>query len=89
MDKFLTQITTLLHSKSPLYLRVKVLPKSPKNEIVDQLEDETYKIRISAPAMDGKANAELIKFLKKSLGVSEVLIVSGQTAQAKLLRISR
>ena len=61
--------------------------QSLKNEIVDQMEDDTYKIRIAAPATDNKANNKLIKFLKKSLGVSEVIIVSGQKDRIKLLRI--
>lgn len=74
-------------TKSPLYLRVKILPKSPANEITEQLEDGTYKIRIAAPAEGGRANAELIKFLKKSLGAQEVKIVSGQTERVKLLKI--
>ncbi len=88
MSKYIEEITKLLKSNSSLYLRVKVLPKSPQNEIVDQLEDGTYKIRIAAPASDGKANAELIKFLKKSLGASEVVIVSGQKDRVKLIKIT-
>jgi len=87
MNTFFTQILAQLQAKSPLYIRVKVLPKSPKNEIVDQMEDETYKIRISAPATDNKANIELIKFLKKNLKV-EVTIISGQKDRLKLIKLS-
>jgi len=88
MTDYLNQIKDLLSKKSPLYLKVKVLPKSPKNEIVDMIEDGTFKIRIKAPATDGKANAELVKFLKKELKASEVIIVSGQKDRVKLIRIS-
>ena len=63
-----------LQKKNPLYIKAKVIPKSPKNEIVEIMED-------------GKANAELTKFLKKSLGLSEVVIVSGQKDRVKLVKL--
>ena len=88
LNKFFDQITGELQAKSPLYLRVKVLPKSPKNEIVERMEDSTYKIRIAAPATDNKANIELCRFLKKNLKAGEVVIISGQTDRMKLVRIS-
>jgi uncharacterized protein len=86
---FIQQLKSSLAQKSPLYIRIKVIPKSPKNEIVDLMEDQTYKIRVAAPATDGKANAELLKFLKKSLGASDAMIVSGKTDRIKLVKITR
>jgi uncharacterized protein len=88
MQNLIEQIGTELKKKSPLYIKVKILPKSPKNEIVDQMEDGTYKIRIKAPAIEGRANAELIRFLKKELKAGEVAIISGQRDRMKLIRIS-
>lgn len=77
------------------YLRIKVLPKSPKNEVVEILEDadgeKTIKIRIKAIPEKGKANAELIKFLSKELGVprDKISIISGKTEQLKLVKIKQ
>lgn len=77
------------------YLRIKVLPKSPKNEVVEILEDadgeKTIKIRIKAIPEKGKANAELIKFLSKELGVprNNISIISGKTEQLKLVKIKQ
>jgi len=88
MNNFCTQIKAQLQIKSPLYIRVKAMPKSPKNEVVDQMSDGTYKIRVAAPAEKGKANAELVRFLKKELGAKEVVVVSGQTDRLKLIRIN-
>lgn len=88
MKNFIETLKSDLAKKSPLYIKVKVLPKSPKTEIVEVMEDETYKIRVAAPPTDGKANAELVKFLRKSLGAAEVVIVSGQKDRVKLVRIS-
>jgi uncharacterized protein len=73
------------------YLRIKVLPKSPKNEVVEILDDETIKIRIKAVPERGKANAELIKFLSKELNVQrdQISIISGKTEQLKLVKIKQ
>jgi len=75
------------------YLRIKVIPKSPKSEIVEILKDEsgeeTVKIRIKAVPEKGKANTELIKFLSKETGVhkDKISILSGKTSQLKLIKI--
>jgi len=73
-----------------MYLRIKVLPKSSKNEIVETLEDGTIKIRIKAAPEKGKANAELIKFLSKEYQVpkEKISIISGAKEQIKLIKIS-
>lgn len=73
------------------YLRIKVLPKSPKNEVVEILDDETIKIRIKAVPERGKANAELIKFLSKELNIQrdQISIISGKTEQLKLVKIKQ
>jgi len=47
------------------------------------------KIALAAPPVDGKANAHLMKFLAKLLGVpkSAIALVSGETMRDKRLRI--
>jgi hypothetical protein len=74
------------------YLRIKVIPKSPKTEAVEIMEDEekTIKIRVKAVPEKGKANAELIRFLSKELSVprANIVIISGKTDHIKLLRIN-
>ncbi|MFH1218546.1 MAG: DUF167 domain-containing protein [Candidatus Peregrinibacteria bacterium] len=71
------------------YLQVKVIPKSPKNEIIEILADNTVKIRIKAPPEKGRANAELLKFLSKELNLplQNLSIISGKTEQRKLIKI--
>jgi len=85
---FIDQIKNALSKKSPLYIRVKVLSKMPKTEIVDQMDDETYKIRVKAIPVKGATNEALCKFLRKSVGASDVAIVSGGRDKIKLIRIS-
>lgn len=75
------------------YLRIKVIPKSNKNEIIETFTDadgeETIKIRIKAAPEKGKANAELIKFLSKEFGVPQatISIISGKGERLKLIKI--
>lgn len=75
---------------SPTYLRVKIIPKSPLNEIGEKMADETLKIRIAAPAEKGKANKELITFLANTWKIPKknITIVSGHTSRLKLLKIT-
>jgi len=70
-------------------LRVKVIPRSPRSEIVGQLDDGTWKIRIAAAPEHGKANRELIVLLANHFSVKPeaVEILSGHAASLKLVRI--
>jgi len=71
-------------------LKIKVIPRANKNEIVGKMADGTLKIKLKAPPVDGKANEELVKFLSKELGVSksEICIVGGQKTRTKLVQIT-
>lgn len=73
----------------PHYLRIKVVPKSPKNEIVETMGDGTLKIRIAAPPEKGKANRELIRFLSRHLKINktQITIISGKSDTLKLIKI--
>ena len=70
-----------------MMLRVKVIPRSAKTEIVGTMADGTLKIKIAAPPEKGRANAELIRFLRAHYGVEQVEIISGQTAGLKIVRL--
>lgn len=85
---FIQKINDELKIKNPLYIKVKVQSKMPKTEIADQLEDGTYKIKVSAQPVRGKANEELLKFLRKNLSLSDAQIVSGGRDSVKLIRLS-
>lgn len=65
-----------------------IQPKSAKDEIVG-LQDERLKIKITAPPVDGKANAHLQKLLGDWFGVakSKVVIKSGDTGRRKTIII--
>lgn len=70
-------------------LPVRVIPRASRNEIVEVLSDQTVKIRLTAPPVEGKANEELVKFLSDILGTpkSKIEIVAGMTGRDKLVSI--
>lgn len=50
---------------------------------------DALKVRLAAPPVDGKANAELVRFLAEAFGVPQrrVAIVRGETSRQKTVRI--
>lgn len=72
-----------------LLLRCLVQPKASRDEIAGVQEDR-LKIRITAPPVDGKANAHLLRYLSDVLDVprSRIELVTGDTGKRKTFRIS-
>jgi uncharacterized protein (TIGR00251 family) len=70
-------------------LRVKVIPRSAKSEVVGEMADGTLKVKIAAPPEKGKANEALIAFLAGHYGVARdaVTIVSSRGTPLKLVRV--
>jgi uncharacterized protein (TIGR00251 family) len=70
-------------------LAVRITPRASKNEITQILADGTIKIRLTAPPVEGKANAALIQFLADVLEVapSRIEIVAGMTGRDKLVSV--
>jgi uncharacterized protein len=63
-------------------------PNASKNEI-SGLHGDRLKIRIKAPAVDGKANAALIDFLSDEFSVAknQIKIEQGELGRQKNIRI--
>lgn len=79
----------LHQAKRGAALTVRVTPRSRRTEIAGVQEDGTLRIRVSAPAVEGKANAALVEFLARVLDVRKrrVEIVAGQGGLDKILSI--
>ncbi|MDA0148547.1 DUF167 family protein YggU [Vibrio sp. LaRot3] len=69
-------------------LRLYIQPKASRDKIVG-LHGEELKIAITAPPVDGKANAHLSKFLAKQFKVAKGLIAieKGELGRHKQVRI--
>ena len=68
--------------------RIKAVPNSSKN-VVSGILDDALKLKIKAPAVEGAANKELVKFLSKLFKVSksEVVFIGGETSKQKRIRV--
>ena len=72
-----------------LVLNLKIQPRASKAEFSGPLSG-TYKVRLTAPPLDGRANNHLRSFLAKAFHVSksEVAIEAGEKGRQKRVRIS-
>lgn len=72
-----------------LILHLRIQPKASKDEFAGPYGDRQYRIRITAPPVDGKANQHLLRFLAKSFGVakSRIELLSGASGRDKVIRI--
>ncbi len=70
-------------------LRVHAVPRSSRSCICG-LQGDSVKIKVKAPPADGKANAELCRFIAELLGLSarSVKLSSGCTGREKSFDIS-
>jgi len=71
-----------------ILLRLYIQPKASRDKIVG-LHGEELKIAITAPPVDGKANAHLTKYLSKQFKVAKglVKIEKGELGRHKQIRI--
>ncbi|WP_363315397.1 DUF167 domain-containing protein [Thermosulfurimonas sp.] len=69
-------------------LRVRVQPRARKNEIVGY-HGEALKIRLTAPAQEGRANAALLEFLAQRLKIARrnLTLLSGEKSREKIILI--
>jgi uncharacterized protein (TIGR00251 family) len=67
---------------------VKIHPRAQRNAITGEVGD-ALKLSLTAPPVDGKANAACIEFFAKLLNLprSSVTIAAGQTNRNKVIRV--
>lgn len=72
-----------------IVLALHVQPGAKRTE-VEGTHGAALKVRLAAPPVDGRANAELVRFLADAFGVAqrEVAIVRGETSRGKVVRIA-
>jgi uncharacterized protein YggU (UPF0235/DUF167 family) len=70
-------------------LTLKIRASAPKTEFTERFGDATWKLRVAAPPVDGKANQAIIRYLAKiaSVPASAIRIVAGFTATSKIVEI--
>jgi uncharacterized protein (TIGR00251 family) len=70
-------------------LELKVIPNAPRDEIAGWLGD-VLKVKIHAPALEGRANDALLDFIAGKLGLPRrhVTLVRGEKSRHKMLRLA-
>ncbi|NOS67835.1 MAG: YggU family protein [Candidatus Peribacteraceae bacterium] len=71
-------------------ITVRVRPHAKRTVIKETMSDGSIKIDLAAPADEGKANAELLRFLAEHFSVPKdhVELLSGQTSRIKKVKIT-
>ena len=66
---------------------VRVVPKAKQNKVIE--EDGRYKVYVTAPAEDGRANRAVLELLADHFGIkkSQVHLLQGAKSRDKLVDI--
>ena len=67
---------------------IKVIPRSSQNKI-EKLSEGEYRVHLTAPPVEGKANEALVKLLAEHFGVakSAIEIVGGKSSSRKMVDV--
>jgi uncharacterized protein (TIGR00251 family) len=81
-------VSAVSQTAEGLVLRLYIQPKASRDSIIGLHGDE-LKVAITAPPIDGKANAHLVKYLAKQFKVakSQVLLEKGELGRHKQIKI--
>jgi hypothetical protein len=73
-----------------LILALRVQPRASRDELAGP-HGERFRVRITAPPVDGKANIHLLRFLADCFGVpvADACLERGETGRDKQVRIRR
>ena len=76
-------------SEDEIRILLRVYPGAPRSEVVG-FTDGTWRIKVAAPPVKGKANRELISYLSRQLGVSKnaLTITGGHTSRNKVIAVA-
>ena len=71
-------------------ITIRVQPRASSDDVLGFLEDGTLRMRVTAPPVDGAANAAVCKVLSKALGVKRaaVRVTHGKTVRKKILQVT-
>ena len=70
-------------------LKLRIVPNAKRDEVTGEHGD-AVKIKIAAPALDGKANEAVLEFLAEKLGIHrrDITLIAGAKSRDKLVEIA-
>lgn len=71
-----------------MYIKIKVVPRAKKSEII-KLDKDYFKIKVLSPPIKNKANKEMIRLLADYCNVnkSAIKIIKGEHSREKLVEV--
>ncbi len=80
---------TIQEIEGGVQLRIKVQPRSAKNQLCG-LQGDDIKLKLTAPPVDGAANEACLRFFAElfDIPLNRIQIVSGQTGRNKIIRVA-
>jgi uncharacterized protein len=68
---------------------IRVQPRASANEIAG-VHGDALRIRLTAPPVEGAANAALVDFLASTLGIArrDVTIIAGSSSRSKIVELT-
>lgn len=69
-------------------IRIRLQPGSSRDEIIGK-QDDLWRVKVTAPPVEGKANSALISLLSKRLKIprGDIKLVSGMSSRTKRIRL--
>jgi hypothetical protein len=82
------RIEIIAHGRDELGVRLWVKPRASKSRLLG-VREGAVQVAVAAPAVEGRANEELIRFLARQLAIprSDLTIAAGAGGRKKLLRV--
>ncbi len=70
-------------------LKLRIVPNAKRDEMVGEYGD-AVKIKVAAPAVEGKANEALLEFVAEKLHIHrrDITLISGEKSRDKLIEIA-
>jgi uncharacterized protein (TIGR00251 family) len=70
-------------------LKLRIVPNAKRNEVTGEHGD-AVKIKVAAPALEGKANEALLEFIAEKLGLHRrnFTLIAGEKSRDKLIEIA-
>jgi uncharacterized protein (TIGR00251 family) len=70
-------------------LKLRIVPNAKRDEVVGEYGD-AVKIKIAAPAVEGKANEALLEFVAKEAGIHrrDITLIAGEKSRDKVLELA-
>ena len=70
-------------------LKLRIVPNAKRDEVTGEHGD-AVKIKIAAPALDGKANEAVLELLAEKLGIHrrDITLIAGEKSRDKLVEIA-